>query len=216
MSSHRSAACLLAALVSTCALSTSGALAQTTVTSAPPASFTLSNGLQVVVIPDHRTPVVTEMIRRLVGGADLVPDHLGDHGGAVILDYHDLQAVIEGKARRRIRGRAGLRRSSRCEQEEREEGGFELNCRHPDLCEIARTSPSGSKAPSSRVRPTLSRHEVWRVIRNSDPVSPRGQCRRLHAIMLTAKNGTTSFSGHHSVRQRKPLPVIRQTRLSPD
>ena len=56
MSSYRSAANLLAALLSTSVLSTSAALAQTTVTSAPPASFTLPNGMQVVVIPDHRSP----------------------------------------------------------------------------------------------------------------------------------------------------------------
>src|SRR5271170_3371938 len=46
------------------------ALAQTTVTSDPPASFTLANGLQVVVIQDHRTPVVTQMIWYKVGSAD--------------------------------------------------------------------------------------------------------------------------------------------------
>jgi zinc protease len=40
------------------------------VTSAPPATFTLGNGLQVLVIPDHRTPVVTQMIWYKVGSAD--------------------------------------------------------------------------------------------------------------------------------------------------
>src|SRR5215470_9466806 len=77
MSSYRSAACLLVALLSTCALSTSGAIAQTTVTSPPPASFTLGNGLQVVVIPDHRTPVVTQMIWYKVGSADETPGKSG-------------------------------------------------------------------------------------------------------------------------------------------
>lgn len=33
-------------------------------------TFTLSNGLQVVVIPDHRAPVVTHMVWYKVGGAD--------------------------------------------------------------------------------------------------------------------------------------------------
>jgi zinc protease len=33
-------------------------------------SFTLQNGLQVVVIPDHRAPVVTHMVWYKVGGAD--------------------------------------------------------------------------------------------------------------------------------------------------
>jgi zinc protease len=59
------------------AFSASGALAQTTVTSAPPASFTLGNGLQVVVIPDHRTPVVTQMIWYKVGSADETPGKSG-------------------------------------------------------------------------------------------------------------------------------------------
>ena len=77
MSSHRSAACLLAALLSTSVLSAGASLAQTTVTSAPPASFTLSNGMQVVVIPDHRTPVVTEMIWYKVGSADETPGKSG-------------------------------------------------------------------------------------------------------------------------------------------
>ena len=33
-------------------------------------TFTLKNGLQVVVIPDHRTPVVTHMIWYKFGAAD--------------------------------------------------------------------------------------------------------------------------------------------------
>ncbi|MBI5261181.1 MAG: insulinase family protein [Bradyrhizobium sp.] len=77
MSSHRSAASLLVALCSTLALSTGGAIAQTTVTSPPPATFTLNNGLQVVVIPDHRTPVVTQMIWYKVGSADETPGKSG-------------------------------------------------------------------------------------------------------------------------------------------
>ncbi|AMA61084.1 zinc protease [Bradyrhizobium sp. CCGE-LA001] len=76
MSSYRSAACLLAAL-STSVLTAGASLAQTTVTSPPPASFTLSNGMQVVVIPDHRTPVVTEMIWYKVGSADETPGKSG-------------------------------------------------------------------------------------------------------------------------------------------
>jgi len=43
------------------------------VTSERPATFALGNGLQVVVIPDHRTPVVTQMIWYKVGSADETP-----------------------------------------------------------------------------------------------------------------------------------------------
>src|SRR5690348_1475743 len=73
MSQNRFAACIVAALV----LSTAGASAQTTLTSPPPATFTLPNGLQVVVIQDHRTPVVTQMIWYKVGSADETPGKSG-------------------------------------------------------------------------------------------------------------------------------------------
>ena len=77
MSRQRFAVSLFAFLASTVVLSASGVLAQTTVTSERPASFTLSNGLQVVVIPDHRTPVVTQMIWYKVGSADETPGKSG-------------------------------------------------------------------------------------------------------------------------------------------
>src|SRR5450432_1674747 len=76
-SPHRFAVSLFAALLSTFAISISGARAQTTVTSERPATFTLGNGLQVVVIPDHRTPVVTQMIWYKVGSADETPGKSG-------------------------------------------------------------------------------------------------------------------------------------------
>jgi zinc protease len=77
MSLHRFAVPLFAALLPAFAISASGAFAQTSVTSAPPATFTLSNGLVVVVIPDHRTPVVTQMIWYKVGSADETPGKSG-------------------------------------------------------------------------------------------------------------------------------------------
>jgi zinc protease len=77
MFAHRFAVPLFAALLSAFSFSASGALAQTTVTSEPPATFTLGNGLQVVVIPDHRTPVVTQMIWYKVGSADETPGKSG-------------------------------------------------------------------------------------------------------------------------------------------
>lgn len=41
------------------------------------ASFTLANGMQVVVIPDHRAPVVTHMVWYKVGAADETPGKSG-------------------------------------------------------------------------------------------------------------------------------------------
>lgn len=55
---------------------TSGAM-QPDAASQRPSMFTLANGLQVVVIPDHRTPVVTQMIWYKVGSADETPGKSG-------------------------------------------------------------------------------------------------------------------------------------------
>src|SRR3954465_3345219 len=78
MPSHRFAVSLVAAaFVTTLAFSAGPAFAQTTVTSERPASFTLANGMQVVVIPDHRTPVVTQMVWYKVGSADETPGKSG-------------------------------------------------------------------------------------------------------------------------------------------
>jgi zinc protease len=78
---HRTRSRLLAsalvALASALFFSSTGALAQNSLTSDPPASFTLDNGLQVVVIQDHRTPVVTQMIWYKVGSADETPGKSG-------------------------------------------------------------------------------------------------------------------------------------------
>src|SRR6476660_7376011 len=48
------------------------------------AEFTLANGLQVLVIPDHRAPVVTQMIWYKVGAADEPP---GSSGIAHFLEH---------------------------------------------------------------------------------------------------------------------------------
>ncbi|MBB6254673.1 pitrilysin family protein [Nitrospirillum iridis] len=49
-----------------------------------PESFTLSNGLQVVVVPNHRAPVVTQMLFYKVGAAD---DPAGKSGLAHYLEH---------------------------------------------------------------------------------------------------------------------------------
>ncbi len=77
MSSRRFRTALAAAVLTGLVVAAGGAFAEATVTSAPPATFTLGNGLQVVVIPDHRTPVVTQMIWYKVGSADETPGKSG-------------------------------------------------------------------------------------------------------------------------------------------
>ncbi|HEX2020908.1 MAG TPA: pitrilysin family protein [Aurantimonas sp.] len=47
-------------------------------------TFTLDNGLQVVVLPDHRAPVVTQMVYYRVGAADEAP---GESGIAHFLEH---------------------------------------------------------------------------------------------------------------------------------
>jgi zinc protease len=75
--SRRLVASIFAALGLTFVFVAPGAFAQSSVSSNPPATFTLSNGLKVVVIPDHRTPVVTQMIWYKVGSADETPGKSG-------------------------------------------------------------------------------------------------------------------------------------------
>src|ERR1700757_1490686 len=72
MPAHRFAVAAFALVVTT-----TGAFAQTTFTSDPPTSFTLDNGLQVLIIQDHRTPVVTQMVWYKVGSADETPGKSG-------------------------------------------------------------------------------------------------------------------------------------------
>jgi zinc protease len=56
------------------AFAVAGASAEPTNT---PSSFTLDNGMQVVVVPDHRAPVVTHMVWYKVGAADEAPGKSG-------------------------------------------------------------------------------------------------------------------------------------------
>ena len=74
---HKRAAHYVAAAAMLLTLLAPRAVIAQTDTSAPPATFTLGNGLQVVVIPDHRTPVVTQMIWYKVGSADETPGKSG-------------------------------------------------------------------------------------------------------------------------------------------
>jgi zinc protease len=66
-------AALLIAVVLGLAFGRSGGLA----TGAPPVTFTLENGMNVLVIPDHRAPVVTHMVWYTVGAADETPGKTG-------------------------------------------------------------------------------------------------------------------------------------------
>src|SRR6202158_6176541 len=81
------------------------ASAQTTVTSAPPATFTLGNGLQVLVIPDHRTPVVTQMVWYKVGSADETP---GKSGLAHFLEHLMFKGTAKYPTGRLSPGVAGM------------------------------------------------------------------------------------------------------------
>ncbi len=55
-------------------------------------SFTLANGLEVVVIPDHRAPVVTHMVWYKVGAADETP---GKSGLAHFLEHLMFKGTIK-------------------------------------------------------------------------------------------------------------------------
>jgi zinc protease len=65
-------------------LGVSGALAEAPLVAPDTSFFVLDNGLQVVVIPDHRAPVVTQMVWYKVGAAD---EELGKSGIAHFLEH---------------------------------------------------------------------------------------------------------------------------------
>src|SRR6266513_279537 len=54
-----------------------GATANAAFAGAEVSDFTLANGLEVIVVPDHRAPVVTHMIWYKVGAADETPGKSG-------------------------------------------------------------------------------------------------------------------------------------------
>jgi zinc protease len=84
-SSYRRAGQTIAALVLSLAPALIGGPAGAqTVTSERPATFSLRNGMEVVVIPDHRTPVVTQMVWYKVGSAD---ETAGKSGLAHFLEH---------------------------------------------------------------------------------------------------------------------------------
>ncbi len=64
---------------------------------APVAAFTLANGLQLVVIPDHRAPVVTHMIWYKVGAAD---ETAGKSGLAHFLEHLMFKGTAKNPAGR--------------------------------------------------------------------------------------------------------------------
>jgi zinc protease len=66
------------------ALSATTALAASTEAPTKAAQFALKNGMQVVVIPDHRAPVVTHMVWYQVGGTD---DPQGLSGAAHLFEH---------------------------------------------------------------------------------------------------------------------------------
>ena len=76
---------LMLAAVLAGALAGAANLDKATAGSGPDVShFTLSNGLEVVVVPDHRAPVVTHMIWYKVGAAD---ETAGKSGLAHFLEH---------------------------------------------------------------------------------------------------------------------------------
>ena len=84
-----------ALLVGAAALAT---LPVSAVTASPPVTnFTLSNGLEVVVVPDRRTPVVTHMIWYKVGSAD---EPAGKSGIAHFLEHLMFKGTAKNPAGR--------------------------------------------------------------------------------------------------------------------
>jgi zinc protease len=76
---------------------------------APPkaVSYTLKNGLQLVVVPDHRAPVVTHMVWYRVGGADDPPGQSGTAHFFEHLMFRGTKAVPNGELSKTVARNGG-------------------------------------------------------------------------------------------------------------
>ena len=70
-------------------------------------SFTLNNGLQLVVVPDHRSPVVTHMVWYRVGGADDPPGLSGAAHFFEHLMFRGTKAVPNGELSKTVSRNGG-------------------------------------------------------------------------------------------------------------
>jgi zinc protease len=73
--------------------------------------FKLSNGMQVVVIPDHRAPIVTHMVWYKAGSAD---DPLGFSGAAVLVEHLTFKSMDKTVDISRTIARLGGRQNAFC------------------------------------------------------------------------------------------------------
>src|SRR5204862_2793459 len=84
---RRAVAAVAATLAGLRAIGLTASSAPAALDATPPgtaAHYTLANGLELVVIPDHRTPIVTHMIWYRVGAAD---EEAGKSGLAHFLEH---------------------------------------------------------------------------------------------------------------------------------
>src|SRR5258708_21683912 len=72
-------------------------------------TFTLGNGLQVVVIPNHRVPAVTQMVWYKVGAADDPPGTSGIAHFLEHLMFQGTQALAPGEFSAQIAATGGPR-----------------------------------------------------------------------------------------------------------
>src|SRR5499427_10601904 len=88
---------IFAVTLAALAVMTNGKPAQAETSGPNVAHYTLANGLELVVIPDHRTPVVTHMIWYKVGSADESP---GKSGIAHFLEHLMFKGTAKNPAGR--------------------------------------------------------------------------------------------------------------------
>src|SRR5689334_25276655 len=70
-------------------------------------TFTLDNGLQIVVIPNHRAPVVTHMVWYKVGAAEEVAGHSGVAHFLEHLMFKGSEGLKPGEFSKKIRALGG-------------------------------------------------------------------------------------------------------------
>ncbi len=71
-------------------------------------TFSLDNGLQIVVIPNHRAPVITHMVWYKVGGADELPGKSGIAHFLEHLMFKGSTGLQPGEFSKRVRAKGGI------------------------------------------------------------------------------------------------------------
>ena len=168
----------------------------------------LAGALEHQMFEEMREP---GFARRLVGRADLVPDHLRDDRGAVIGDHHHLQAVAEREAGGTFRSDRGLGKNALAgrttvEARNGEERNGKAVSGHHDLSKIpdkiVRGDPRHHRPRRSRA--LSRRREMSLTIRHTCPGTDCIPCSAIPSARCRTRNSATASGSRAAAGSGNP------------